>query len=104
MPWMRNSRSDSSTTALSRVLAEIETPDAVRGAELGGGSVEGVLAQVEHEHAVRDGQDGLDVLLDDQECDALAVERHQRRVDRVDEPRGQRGRRLVEQQETRAHD
>ena len=34
----------------------------------------------------------------------VAVERHERRVDLVDEARGQRRRRLVEQQETRADD
>ena len=49
-------------------------------------------------------QDRLHVLLDDQHREPVAIERHERRVDQVDEARGQRGRRLVEEQEAGADD
>src|SRR6266536_139642 len=82
-----------------RVFAQVETSYAVGGAELGGGAVESVLAEVEHEDAVGHGENRLDVLLDDEEGEAVTVQRLERRVDFVDDVRGQRRRRLIEEEE-----
>src|SRR6266511_4754428 len=85
--------------ASGRVFAQVKTSYAIGGAELGGGAVESVLAEVEHEDAVGDGKNRLDVLLDDEEGEAVAVQGLERRVDVVDEARGQRRRRLVQEEE-----
>src|SRR5215472_16049769 len=96
IPWIRNSSRDSS----GRALAEVEAADAVGRAQLAGRAVERVSPEVEDEHAVRDAQDHLDVLLDDEERDAHAVQRDNRRVHVLDEARSERGGGLVEQQQS----
>src|SRR2546428_200512 len=99
---MANSASDSST-ALPFVLAEIQAADAVARAQLGRRAVEGVPAEVEHEHAVSHGENRLHVLLDDEHGDAPAVQRTDGIVHVGDEAGRERGRGLVEEEESRAH-
>src|SRR5216117_1472719 len=99
---MANSASDSST-ALPFVLAEIQAADAVARAQLGRRAVEGVPAEVEHEHAVSHGENRLHVLLDDEHGYAPAVQRTDGVVHVGDEAGRERGRGLVEEEESRAH-
>src|SRR3989442_3776188 len=99
---MANSASDSST-ALPFVLAEIQTADAVARAQLGRRAVEGVPAEVEHERAVSQGEKRLRVLHDDEHGDAPAVQRTDGVVHVGDEAGRERGRGLVEEEESRAH-
>src|SRR5437867_12723587 len=99
---MANSASDSST-ALPFVLAEIQAADAVARAQLGRRAVEGVPAEVEHEHAVSHCENRLHVLLDDEHGDAPAVQRTDGIVHGRDEAGRERTQRIIKDEESRAN-
>ena len=76
--------------------AEIGFEHARIGVDLGGGALGQLAALLEHDHLVAEGGDELDIVLDDQEGLAGAVELLQRDLDLADAARIDAGDRLVE--------